>query len=226
MSALDSASTEATDRSISAATITIASGSAISAISERSSEPVVNESVVRNSGEISCPATASTASSAISSVSQRPSTRRQSRGGAAPAAGAASGDVMVSACTAHAPAAQRGLEAQADEPVERDRDEQQRPDGGLLPERLDPQNDQGRGDRRQQQRAEGGAVDGARAAEDRHAADDGGRDDRQLVADAGSRVDRAEARSEQHAAQAGKRAGEHERHEYPPLRAHARQPGA
>src|SRR5919201_834647 len=201
MSALDSASTEATDRSISAATITIASGSAISAISERSSEPVVNESVVRNSGEISCPATASTASSAISSVSQRPSTRRQSRGGAAPAAGAASGDVMVSACTAHAPAAQRGLEAQADEPVERDRDEQQRPDGGLLPERLDPQNDQGRGDRRQQQRAEGGAVDGARA-------------------------DCAEARRKHHAAKAGRRPREHNRNESPPLRAHARQPGA
>ena len=43
ITALDRASTEATDRSISAATITIVSGSAINAISERSSEPVVKE---------------------------------------------------------------------------------------------------------------------------------------------------------------------------------------
>ena len=49
ISALESASTEATERSISAATITSVSASAISATSERSSEPVVNESAVRNS---------------------------------------------------------------------------------------------------------------------------------------------------------------------------------
>ena len=49
MSALESARTEATERSISAAMITIASGSAMSATSEKSSDPVVNESAVRNS---------------------------------------------------------------------------------------------------------------------------------------------------------------------------------
>src|SRR5215207_6914656 len=183
MSALDTASTEATDRSISAATINIASGSAMSATSAKSSEPLVKESVVRNSGEITCPMTAMAASRATSSVSQRPSTRRQSRRGVASAAGGTSGETIVSACTSHAPAAEGGLEAHCDQPVERDRHEQQRADGRQLPERRDPEDDERRGDRREQQGAEGGAVHGPRASEDRHAADHGGGDDGQLVAD-------------------------------------------
>src|SRR6266540_6330559 len=210
MSALDTASTEATDRSISAATITIASGSAINATSEKSSEPVVNESVVRNSGEISCPAMAMAASRATSNASQRPSARRQSCRGAVSAAGGTSDDVTVSVCTSHAPAAQGRLDAHREQPVERDGDQQQGADGRLLPERRDSQDDERGGDRREQQGAEGGAVHGADAAEDRHTADDGGGDDRQLVADPGGRVDRAEARSEEHAAQSRERAGQHE----------------
>ena len=59
ISALDRASTLATERSISAATITSVSASAISATSDRSSEPVVNESAVRNSGEIAWPVASS-----------------------------------------------------------------------------------------------------------------------------------------------------------------------
>ena len=77
VTALDSASTEATERSISAAMITSASGSAISATSEKSSEPVVNESVVRNSDEMPWPAITVTTISPSSSASQRPANARR-----------------------------------------------------------------------------------------------------------------------------------------------------
>ena len=76
ISALESASTDATDRSISAATITSVSASAISATSERSSEPVVNESAVRNSDDSACPTTKVTRISPTSSASQRPRNAR------------------------------------------------------------------------------------------------------------------------------------------------------
>src|SRR5918997_3237611 len=226
--ALESASTDATERSISAATITSVSASAISATSERSSEPVVNESAVRNSGEIACPATAVTTSSPIRSVSQRPSSARargdpalRCSGGAGVAAGVV---VAVSGDTARAPPSQGGVDAQADEAVEGDREQQQGADGRLLPERLDAQDDQRRRDRAEQERTERGAVDAAGAAEDRDAADDRRGDHRQLVAGACRRVDGAEARREQHAAQAGEGAREHERDEHTALRADAGEP--
>src|SRR4051794_18950216 len=144
---------------------TSVSGSAISAISEKSSEPVVNESLVRNSGEMAWPIGSSRTSSATSSASQRPAMARQpplswrskpSSGAAAVDAGVVSGtaDVVESAGTADAPSAQARIEAQADQAVERDRDEQQRADRRLLPERIDLQDDQRGRDRLQQQRAE------------------------------------------------------------------------
>src|SRR3954454_7295921 len=121
MSALDSPSTEAIDRSISAAITTRVNGSAMSAISEKSSEPVVNESLVRNSGEIACPIGSRSTNSATSSVSQRPSRPRhvpaslrskpRSASGAAALASPASGgtaDVVEAAGTADAPSAQAG----------------------------------------------------------------------------------------------------------------------
>src|SRR3954471_20384405 len=124
----------------------------MSAISEKSSEPVVNESLVRNSGEIAWPIGSRTMKSATSSVSQRPAIARSpsrergaSAGGgasvgapaarAAPAAGGVTDS--ASAGTERAPSAQGGVEAEADEAVEGDREEQQRPDRGLLPERVD-----------------------------------------------------------------------------------------
>src|SRR3954470_18029267 len=217
--ALDSASTEATERSISAAMITSASGSAISATSEKSSEPVVNESVVRNSDDRLWPATTVTRMSAISSASQRPANARTR----APDAARAGTGAVASACTARAPPAQGGLDAQAEEAIERDRDQQQRADRGLLPERLDAQDDQRRRDRAEQQRAERGAVDAAGAAEDRDAADHRRGDHGQLVAGAGGRVDGREARREQRPAESGQRAGEHERGQDAAVRAHAGQ---
>src|SRR4051794_13254075 len=225
ISALDSASTDATDRSISAATMTIVSGSAIRATSERSSEPVVNESVVRNSDEITCPATAMTTNRPTSSVSQRPSSARQSRA-AGPGAGGALRGAAVSVCTARAPAAQGRLDTQRQQPVQRDREQQQRADCRLLPERRDAQDDQGRGDGSEQQSAQRGAVHGPGAAEDRHAANHRGGDDGQLVADPGGRVDGAEARREEDAAEAGQRARKYERRQHAALRAHAGQPRA
>src|SRR4051794_38956445 len=184
----------------------------MSAISEKSSDPVVNESAVRNCDEIAWPIGSSTTISATSSVSQRPRRARQvpaplrskprSASGAAVLASPAAGgtvDVVESAGTADAPSAQAGVDAQADETVEGDRDEQQRADGRLLPERVDLQDDERRRDRLQQERAERGPVHASGAAEDRDAADHGGRDDRELVAGAGRRVDGAEAGGEQHA---------------------------
>src|SRR4051794_2145382 len=220
--ALDSASTEATERSISAEMITSASGSAISATSEKSSEPVVNESVVRNSEDRPWPTIAVTMMRPISSASQRPANaRRRAPDGARVRAGA-----VASACTARAPPSQGGFDAQAEEAVERDREQQQGADRGLLPERLDAQDDQRGGDRAEQQRAERGAVDAAGAAEDRDAADHRAGDHGQLVAGAGRRVDRREARGEERAAEPGERAGEHERGQHAAVRAHAGEPRA
>src|SRR3954447_11342328 len=234
ITALDSPSTDAIERSISAATTTSVSGSAISAISEKSSEPVVNESLVRNCGEIAWPIGSSRTSSATSSASQRrrtprqppPSRRSKPSSGTAAAVSPAAGTVVESAGTADAPSAQAGIEAQTDEAVERDGGEQQRADGGLLPERVDLQDDERGRDRLQQQRAERGAVDAAGPAEDRDAADDGRGDHDELVAGAGGRVDGAEARGEQHARQAGKRAGQDEGDKDAPIGPHAREPRA
>src|SRR3954468_9503119 len=211
--------------------MTSVSGSAISAISDRSSEPVVNESAVRNSEESAAPAIATTSSRPISSASQRPAQARSrlppvlpSEAVAVSAGGAAGG--VVSACTAGAPSPQGGVDTEADESVECDRGQQQRTDGGLLPERLDLEDDQRGGDRAQQQRAECRAVDAARASEDGNATDDGRRDHRQLVASAGGRVDGAETRGEQHPAEARQPPGQHERRQDPPLRSHAGEPRA
>ena len=110
VTALDSASTDATLRSISAAMITSASGSAISATSEKSSEPVVNESVVRNSDEMPWPAIAVRTISPSSSASQRPANaRRRSAGAGAAAAGVAgrSGGGLLSLHGARSSAAGR-----------------------------------------------------------------------------------------------------------------------
>src|SRR3954452_428086 len=174
--------------------MTSVSGSAISAISDRSSEPVVNESDVRNSEESAAPAIATTTSRPISSASQRPAKARSRLPPVLPseavpvsAGGAAVG--VVSASTAGAPSPQGGVDSEADESVECDRGQQERTDGGLLPERLDLEDDERGGDRAQQQRAECRAVDAARASEDGNATDDGRRDHRQLVASAGGRVD-------------------------------------
>src|SRR5215207_5113687 len=233
ISALDSASTEATERSISAATITSVSASAISATSEKSSEPVVKESVVRNSGDRLCPTIIVTTISPRSSASQRPNAERSlaATSSRRPVAGAAGVGVegcgvAVSACTACAPSPEGGLDAEADETIERDREQQQRADGGLLPERLDPEDDQRGRDGAQQQRSQRCAVDAARAAEDRDAADDRSGDHRQLIADARSRVHGAEPRREKHAAEPGQRTGQRERRQHPPLGPDAGQPRA
>src|SRR5829696_1386140 len=222
VTALDSASTEATERSISAAMITSASGSAISATSEKSSEPVVKESVVRNSDEIPWPTLTVTRISPSSSASQRAANSRTrlvpEGAGAGAGAGALTGAVD-SAGTPRAPPAQRDLDTDGEQPVERDREQQQRADRGLLPERLDAEDDQRRRDRAEQQCAQ-------RAAEDRDAADDRRGDHGQLVAGAGGRVDGGEARGEQHAAEARERAGEHERGQHAAVRAHAGEPRA
>src|SRR4051794_25320517 len=64
-----------------------------------------------------------------------------------------------SADTAGAPSPQRVLDAQAQEAIEGDGAEQQRAVDRHVPERVDLQDRQRRGDRPQQQRAQDGAVD-------------------------------------------------------------------
>src|SRR6186997_3065303 len=140
--------------------------------------------------------------SATSSVSQRPAIARSpsrergaSTGGVASAgppgvvAAPAGGGVTdsASAGTECAPSPQGGVEAEADQAVEGDREEQQRPDRGLLPEGVDLQDDERGRDRVQQERPERRAVHAARPAEDRDTADDRRRDHGELVAAAGRR---------------------------------------
>src|SRR3954465_2160276 len=158
--------------------ITSVRPSAMSATSETSSDPVVNESAVRNSGESDCPTTAVTTRSPTSSVSQRPSAARSRPAPSPlPAAVGVAGSVAgvwvmgVSAGTAGAPSPEGGVDAQADEPIESDGDEQQRADGRLLPEGLDLQDDQRGRDGAEQQRAQRRSVDASRAAEDGDVAD-------------------------------------------------------
>src|SRR3954452_1156802 len=120
-----------------------------------------------------------------------------------------------------APLLQHGGHTQREQPVEADRDEQQEAVDRLLPELVDLEHDERRPDAGEQQRAERGAVDAARAAEDRHAADDDGRDDGELLDGAGVRVERAEARGVEDAGQPGERAARDERPEHAPRDADA-----
>src|SRR4051794_28430501 len=138
-------------------------------------------------------------------VSQRPRRARRSAGAAG------------------APSLQQVGDAQGEQAVDGDRGEQQRPDDGLLPEAVDAQDGERRADAREQQRAERGAVDRARAAEDRHAADDHGGDDGQLLPGARGGVDGAEARRVQRAGQPGERAADDERAEHAAPDADARE---
>ena len=229
MSALESASTEATDRSISAATITSVSGSAISATSEKSSEPVVNESAVRNSHDSPWPTTTVTSSSPTSSASQRPAgaARAARRGSVGAAARRPRRAAWRSQPARRALLLRRA--ASTRRPTSRSNaiaTSSSAPIAACCQNASTLQDDQRRRDRAEQQRAERRAVDAAGAAEDRHAADDRGGDHRQLVARAGRRVDRAEARGEQHAAEPGERAREHERGEHAAVRADAGEPRA
>src|SRR4051794_36592018 len=109
-----------------------------------------------------------------------------------------------------APLGQQGGHAQREQPVESDGDEQQEAVDRLLPELVDLQHDERRPDAGQEQGAERRAVDAARAAEDRHAADHDGGHDRELLPGAGVGVDRAEARGVQHAREAGERSARDE----------------
>src|SRR3712207_2506807 len=130
MSALERARIEATERSISAATITSVSASAISATSERSSEPVVNESAVRNSEDSPEPHSVVIRISPMSRDSQRAkAVRGLKRCRSGDGAGAV-GLTAVSARMACAPSAEGGIDAQAEQPVDRDREQQQRTDRG------------------------------------------------------------------------------------------------
>src|SRR4051812_43719855 len=98
---------------------------------------------------------------------------------------------------------QRAGDAHRDQPVGADRQDDQEPDDGLLPELVDFEHREGAANHGQQQRAETGSPDRAAATEDGHPADHDRGHDVELVAGAGGRVDRAEPGREQHPGQAG-----------------------
>src|SRR3954470_20117977 len=103
------------------------------------------------------------------SVSQRPRRAFQSIGagaGTPPSTTSVRASRTRSAGMASTPLAQDGGDAQGEQPVESDGEQQQEAVDRLLPELVDLQDHQRGADAAQQQRAEGGAVDGPRAAED------------------------------------------------------------
>src|SRR4051794_8434147 len=111
-----------------------------------------------------------------------------------------------------------GLEArhaQGEHPVDGDRQQQQGAGDGLVPERRHLGGHERLVDRVQQQRAEGGAVHRAAAAEDRHPAHHDGGDDVEFVAGAAGGVDGGELRQEQRPGEAGERTTDDERGEHP-----------
>src|SRR5918997_3768706 len=224
MTALDSRTVLATDRSISPVTMTRVSGSAMSTMTTTSSsrKPVFRADA-KPSTDSAATRTNSTSTN-VMTASPLPSRRSRdaARGRCAPAwpAGVAG---VVSTAT-EVPPSQAAGQPQGQRPVEHDGGQDQRADGGLPPERVQPQLRQRRADGGQQQRAERRAVDRAAAAEDGHAAYDGGRDDEQLLAGAGRGVQRLEAGGVHDPGQPGQRAADHERREHPPSDRDAREP--
>src|SRR5262245_37215149 len=122
------------------------------------------------------------------------------------------------------PSAQAPVDAYGQGAVQTDRGQDQRTDGGALPERVYAEHRQRAADRRQQHRAERGPVDRAAPTEDGHAANDDRRDDVQLGAEAGVGVDRAEPGGVEHSGQAGQRSACDERGEDPSPDRQAGQP--
>src|SRR5262245_7145611 len=110
-------------------------------------------------------------------------------------------------------------------PVETDRQQDQRADGGPLPERVHPEHGQSGPDRGEQHRTEGGPVDRAAAAEDGHATNHDRGDDVELGVDAGVRVERAEPGRVERAGQAREGTARDEREEHAPADPKAGQPG-
>src|SRR5471032_909776 len=197
ISALDAPSTDATDKSISAATMINVIGKAISAISVKSASMFERLALERNTGDNTRPRISPSASTTTSMVSHERCRRLVK-------ASAESGLAMIA--FPHHAARDRARQ----QCVERDRRDDQRSLNGLLPERRYAQHHQRNVDHAKHERAKRRAKDGAHAPCDRHAAHHGCGHHLQLDALRGARFDRAETRQPQHAREARNRAGQQE----------------
>ncbi|KAH0437572.1 hypothetical protein KCU90_g3779, partial [Aureobasidium melanogenum] len=182
ISALEAPSTDATDRSISAATIISVMGSAINAISVRSARILLTFAPVRNTGDNHRPSASDKASTTTSSTSHCNGVSRLR------VSSAESGLAMI-AFPHHAFGDGTGQQG-----IGGNRGDDQRALNGLLPEWRDVQHDQRDTDHTQHERAERGAENSAHTAGDRDAAHHGGGNHLQFDALRSACVDGAEAR--------------------------------
>src|SRR5438067_7084034 len=203
-------SIEATDRSISPVTTSKVSGSAMIAISPTLRQMKNRFVDCRKYGETAAPYAIVPPRRTRRSVSQR-ATKPVPRHAVGRRLGTSSpGLRSSSSATGSPPRAQGGRNAQRDQPVEGDRGDEQRARDSLAPEGRHVHNDERAVDRVEEECTEGGAEDGAAAAEDGHAADDDRGNHLELVADAGDRVNGAEARQPDGAGDPGDAAAQHE----------------
>src|SRR6266516_6889162 len=165
-------SIEATERSISPVTTSKVSGSAMIAISPTFRQMKNRLVDWRKYGETTAPYAIVPPSRARSSVSQR-ATMLKLRHAVGRRLGTSSPGLRSSSSATGSPScAQGGRDAQRDQPVEGDRSDEQRARDGLAPEGRHVHDDERAVDRVQEECTQGGAEDGAAAAEDGHAADD------------------------------------------------------
>src|SRR3954449_2740972 len=214
MTALDSPTVLATERSISPVMITRVSGRAISMITTTSSSRNPALRVEANPSTVRPAITRNATSTRVMTPSPVPSRRsREAAGPSANVRGAGAGAVSTAT---EVPPSQAAGQAQGERPVQDDRGQDERAHGGVAPEGADAELRQRGADGREQERAERRAVDRSAATEDRHAADNAGGDHGQFLPRAGRGVQGLEPRCVEHAGPAGGGAqGRHPRGEDP-----------
>src|SRR5579859_3848401 len=212
ISALDAPSTDATERSISAATIISVIGSAINAISVRSARMLLTFAPVRNTGDNKRPSTSDRASTMTSNTSHCNGVSRLR------VSSAESGLAMI-AFPHHAFGDGAGQQS-----IGGNRGDNQCALDRLLPEWRDVQHDERDADHTQHERAERGAKNGAHSTGDRHAAHHGGGNDLQFDALRGACIDGAEAREPQCTRETGNRAGQQKTRRHATFDVHAGKP--
>src|SRR3954454_2205584 len=223
MTALDSPTVLATERSISPVMITRVSGRAISMITTTSSSRNPALRVEANPSTVRPAITRNATSTRVMTPSPVPSRRsREAAGPSADVRGAGAGAVSTAT---EVPPSQAAGQAQGERPVQDDRGQDERAHGGVAPEGADAELRQRGADGREQERAERRAVDRSAATEDRHAADDAGGDHGQFLPRAGRGVQGLEPRCVEHAGQAGEGTVDDECGEDPPSHRDAGQPG-
>src|SRR4051812_4548193 len=225
MTALDSPTMLATERSISPVMTMSVSGRAMSAITTTSSS---RKPTLRVEAKPSIVTDAITRNSTRKVVITLPEGRVKGRRAARAPAGAglpATGDEGVVSTATEVPPSEARREPEGERPVEGDRADDQCADRGVPPERVDADRGGGDADRGEQQRAERGPVDGAAAAEDGHPADDAGGDHEQLLTGARRGVQRQEPGCVHDSGEPGERTVDDEGGEHPSADRDTGEPG-